>query len=248
MFPLSHIYFAERLMDNPNEYILLGSIYPDAVISSRLGRDTTHYNTKDLYCFFRGKDNQMRDFAIGAMSHGVDMKGLDYYSDEGYQGYSSGYCFVKAAEIEEDVITCCNIPPEWGLWKAHNFIEMAFELYLYRNDCSLIDKFNNILQNNELIRYVCIALAEYYNLDSECLVSGLNSFSKFFEYGIMDEKKLACRYKMQLKARHGIEMYNLTGAAAIIEHALDIIKPDIYSFFDYTVTKVKEVIDKITNV
>lgn len=242
MFPLCHIYFAGRVIDNPSDYTLLGSFYPDAVISNELKRDITHYNTRSLLEFSRGRDARIREFSYGAVTHGVDLEGLDYYSDESYPNSYKGYCFEKAKIIKKDVIDCCNIPEEWGLWKAHNFIEMAFELYLNKRDSSIRYKFKNILEDKELIEYVSLFLSAFYDIDRNMFIRSFEVFSNFFEFERLDENSLAKRYSLQLARNHGIKNFNSGMASRIILNALDVISDDVDNFFEYTVFRVKRVI------
>ena len=127
MFPVTHIWFGEKVLGELDNQSILGTIFPDMVISGCLDYDTTHKSGWKLYEFFKKEYPEFLGFARGTISHGVDPKGLDYYGDEKYRGIEKGYCFQKAMEIVDKVVGC-SIPKELGLWKAHNFIEMAIEV------------------------------------------------------------------------------------------------------------------------
>lgn len=245
MFPLCHIYFCDRVLDNPSEFEVLGSIYPDAVTSKKLERRITHYNTGKLHGYFMNKHCDMEDFAVGAITHGVDMRGLDFYSDENYPGAVKGYCFEKAKSIADDVVKCCSIPYEWGLWKGHNFIEMAFEIYLNEIDKSLKYRFKNVLENRDIIECVSSNLSNFYNMERDYFEKGFNKFIDFFDYENLNETTMVKRYSIQLKALHGIEDFDLPGAASIIKKAVDMIRYDADDFFDYTTEEVRKIIDAI---
>ncbi len=66
--------------------------------------------------------------AQGMIIHGVDPKGVDYYADEHWGTGERGWCFQLIEPFVPRVIDACALPAEWGLWKGHNFIEMAMEL------------------------------------------------------------------------------------------------------------------------
>lgn len=239
MFPICHIYFAGSVFGGLTNFSVLGSIYPDAVISGRLKRDITHYNTGDLYSYFESSDGMMKEFAQGAASHGVDMKGLDYYSDEKYPNAYKGYCFEKGKSIEKEVIDCCRIPEEWGLWKAHNFIEMAFELYLDRKNGHIKEQFKRALTDRKSISYISRNLSLFYGIPADYFEKGFCSFSSFFDYEHMNERTMAEKYSVQLYKKHGISNMDICLGEATILKAVDIISHDAQSFLDYAIDRFK---------
>lgn len=245
MFPMCHIYFASRVLDELSDYAVLGCIYPDMLIPHKLTRDITHYNTNGLYGFFKDRDSCMKDFAGGAVTHGVDMTGLDYYSDESYPGLDRGYCFERGREIEQDVIDCCSIPEKWGLWKAHNFIEMAFDLYLCNDNEWIMEKFNRAINNSEVVRHISRELEEFYNISASMFEESFRKFVDLVQYNGKDEHSIMERYAFQLKKKHDISNVNISKGASVLLEAVEIIKPDAQNFFMNTAFHVKEVMDGI---
>lgn len=246
MFPMCHIYFANEVLGQLSCFSLLGSIYPDIAGLANLSRNVTHYNTADLYEFFKFKDVKMKEFAMGAVTHGVDLKGLDYYSDEMYPGLDSGYCFYMGKEIENEVIECCRIPREWGLWKAHNFIEMAFDLYLCRRNNWIEDFFNRTLGSEDVIDYISNCLGEFYSLPSYTLREGFIRFIKFSACYQVDVHAIVKRYAFQLREKHGILDMNTSKGEEILLKALDIVKAGADDFFELTVQNVRETTSKFS--
>lgn len=243
MFPMCHVYFAKKILaDDISGFSVMGSIYPDVIISGVLERDTTHYNTKALYDYFVVKDKQMGQFATGAVTHGVDMRGLDYYSDESYDEFDKGYCFVKGADIEGDVIECCNIPEKWGLWKAHNFIEMAFELYLCRNNSWIVKLFDDTVNNTYITEYVNKQLGEFYGIPVNVISESFKKFTEMVHYDNIDEYSMIKKYALQLNKKHGINNIDIDKGASLIIKSVDIISNEVEEFNFLTINNIKQVI------
>lgn len=245
MFPLCHIYFTSKVFENISDFAIIGSIYPDIVISEAISRDMSHYNTEELFKYLIHSGKKMEEFAVGALTHGVDMKGLDYYSDENFPRGYKGYCFEKGKIIEENVIECCRIPREWGLWKAHNFIEMAFELYINQRHKDILKTFKKVLEDSNIIRYISQHLEGYYHVSASSLEQSFKNFYKIFEYDQLNELTMMRKYGMQLKKKHGIENIDIEKAGLVISTAVEIISHDADDFFNYTIPKVKKVVEML---
>jgi len=245
---MCHVYFAQNILsDRLSGFSIMGSIYPDVIVSGILNRDVTHYNTKDLYRHFSFRDEQMTEFALGAVTHGVDMKGLDYYSDENYEGLNMGYCFIKGKEIEEDVVACCNIPEKWGLWKAHNFIEMAFDLYLCRNNPWIAKLLDETVNNTCITTYINKSLSEYYGIPASVISESFKKFTEFIQYDSTDAYSIIKKYALQLNRKHGINNVDIDGGAHVILKSVDIIKHEIEDFNLRTVSHIKQVVQNDTD-
>ncbi|HBM79669.1 MAG: hypothetical protein QME45_11425 [Clostridiales bacterium] len=246
MFPVCHIYIASKVMDNISDFAVLGSIYPDAVVSRDIPRNITHYNSSALFNFFKNREKKITDFAKGSITHCVDMKGLDYYSDESFpDGHDLGYCFEKAKYIEKDVVKYCNVPEKIGLWKAHNIIEIAFELFIDKKDGSLKHRFKKVIMDEGLIDYVSRRLACFYSKDAGYFVGKFRKFIDYFDYDNVCALNMAKKYSIQLKIKHGIEVEDTSKMASIILKSLDIIKTDADDFIDYVIGSLRRTMPSI---
>ena len=241
MFPVTHIWFAERVLGELNNQSALGTIFPDMVILGCLEYDTTHKSGWKLLDFL-GKDHpEFLGFARGILTHGVNPKGLDYYSDEKYKDLDEGYCFQKAREIEKRVIESCNIPEKMGLWKAHNFIEMAVELEIHRKYPSANKKMKAAMKDMQVIDNICPILDKYYDLKNGTMKSCVEHFGAFVELERPTAESLAVKYDFQMYQKHGIHI-NILKSRDIIDDCRQIISSDMFDFFDYVNIKVVEMI------
>jgi hypothetical protein len=151
MFPLTHIWFSEKVLGYMNNLTVLGAVFPDIVITKCLKYDNTHNVGFGIYEHFKKTNPSFMDFVKSMLTHTVNPNGLDYYSDEAYLNGYKGYCFQKGMEIEKEVIDACNIPEEYGLWKAHNFIEMGVELNIADSEPKLSQILHNSFCDKDLI-------------------------------------------------------------------------------------------------
>ena len=52
----------------------------------------------------------------------------DVYKRQVYHHKRPGFCFQEGAKIAPLVEKYCKVPANMALWKAHNFIEIAFDV------------------------------------------------------------------------------------------------------------------------
>lgn len=236
MFPITHIWFSRRVLGYINNMTVLGSVFPDAV-KSCLTYDQTHNIGWGLYEYLREYEDQYLDFVRAVFTHTVYPKGLDFYSDEKYRDGYKGYCFQKAAVIEKEVIEACNIPDSFGLWKAHNFIEMGIEMNIVEAETGLIDIFCKGLADIGLVRNLSSRLDSYYRLEEGSMESCLHKFAGLMELKELSSLALAHRYNTQMQAKHGINI-NISKCSYIIEKSRSIVQEDFESFIDFCTEKV----------
>ena len=72
-------------------------------------------------------DKTYIDLALGVLTHGTCLPGLDTYADESYHGEDMGFCFQEGRKIADKAQRICNLPSSMALWKSHNIIELAFD-------------------------------------------------------------------------------------------------------------------------
>jgi len=236
LFPYTHICFASDVLGRINDEIILGAVFPDTVIAGYLQHHDTHGRCGDIYRYLSGL-GIFTDFAEGAVTHGTSPQGLDYYCDEKYSSFERGYAFEAARSLVGKVIKCCRLPEEMGLWKAHNFIEMAADLWLYQHRPEYHGYLARALSSQDLILALSQVLAPFYELPVAKMAM---SFPVYGEYVTMDDVtplELAKKYGMQTARKHGINI-DIPGAAGVIEEALDIVERSFPDFLQSCRQKV----------
>ncbi len=242
MFPITHIWFSKKVLGYMNNLTVLGSVFPDTVIRCCLSHDQTHDIGWGLYRYFEEHNKGFLDFAKALATHTVNPNGLDFYGDEHYRS-GKGYCFQKAAEIEKEVIAACNIPESFGLWKAHNFIEMGIEMNIASSDRGLLTAFYEGLTDYELEKELCKLLDGYYGLKDMSVDKCFSRFSGYMELEDLSSIAFAGRYNRQMQVKHGISI-NIPEASKIIDKCRVIVKDDFEDFIGYCTEKVKTMLEE----
>lgn len=238
MFPLTHIWFSKRVLGYVSNMTVLGSVFPDTVIKCCLTYDQTHNAGWKLYDYFKEQSEEYIDFARAMVTHTVNPRGLDFYGDEEYREGYKGYCFQKAVEIEKEVIAACNIPEKFGLWKAHNFIEMGIEMNITDSEKGLMDMFSIALNDRTLVREISNHLDRYFGLQDRSLADCFCRFTNFMELKELSSIALAIRYNSQMEAKHGINI-DVSKCSEIIEKSRIIVREDFDGFIECCIDKVK---------
>lgn len=237
MFPMTHIWFSRRVLGYFNNMTVLGSVFPDTVVKCCFTHDQTHNIGWGLYEYFSKFAEQHLDFARAVVTHTVNPKGLDYYGDEEYGNGYKGYCFQKAAEIEKEVIEACNIPEKFGLWKAHNFIEMGIEMNIVLSNKELLNIFHSGLSDTSLICLISSHLDKYFELKDRSVADCFSKFTDLMELSDLTSSAFAKRYNKQMQVKHGISI-DIPKCSNIIEKSRIIVQEDFDSFIACCTEKV----------
>lgn len=228
MFPITHIWFAEKLLKTRDSGLILGAVFPDIVITGCLDYKQTHYCGWPLYEYLK---KEAPSFAKGMITHTIAPRGLDYYGDESYgQGYK-GYCFQKGQQIVDAVVKACHLPQEFGLWKAHNFIEMGIELNLLQESPGLAEALHGAFCDEAALQQAGELLESYFDLKKYCINESFKRFSEYIELENSNSYKLAAKYDMQMRAKHGISI-DIPRAAEIIEDSRSLVQEDFPPFIE----------------
>lgn len=227
MFPQTHVYFAETVLGRRSDAITLGSIFPDMMVGAGVEHARAHSLGLELLRMFRDSE-ELTDFALGAVTHGISPRGLDYFGDEKYPGFERGYCFEKGRNLVKQTIEACNLPERMGLWKAHNIVEMGIEMKISRRD-----QYGQILRrafnNHALIDHLSTVLSAVTG-NGERLKNRIASFPGYIEVYRATPESLAGMYRIQMYAKHQINI-NTAKVAHLIEAAAGHVENDLADFF-----------------
>lgn len=238
MFPITHIWFAEKIMGFRDPSLVLGAIFPDIVITDCLDYKQTHYCGFELYDYLI---HDCPNFAKAMITHTVNPKGLDYYGDECYKSGYKGYCFQKGRLIVNQVIDACNIPESFGLWKAHNFIEMGIELNIMDGNPDINEELHRAFLDSTAIKQVAEPIEDYYGLRRNEIMESFKRFSQYIKLDKSDCHTMAAKYNLQMQSKHGINI-DVDKAAYIIEDCRAFIKTDFDEFIQYCCSAIKNML------
>jgi len=237
MFPSTHLYILEKIIGKADNDAVLGSVFPDILVSEKIKWHDSHCFTADFYkslTFIERKKHI--NFFKGCFSHAVDTKGVDYYGDKNYKDFGEGYSFKWGRIIEEDVASVCGFDRNYALWPAHNFIEMAVELFAVSNDKTLSQRIYNAVKNPppDIIEKT----SEYFNIKPAEAKSIFKNFLNLIPPDAPFLRDLAEKYCLVLKSRHNVDNVNVEEIAGLIEKAQYIIKKDYNNFINYCVVNI----------
>lgn len=241
MYPIAHLYFLELSLKRLNDAAVLGSIFPDLVILSGLDWKTSHSLGEQIWRHFYCCGEEKVLFSLGVISHGIKPHGLDYYSDEKYGTFERGYCFEKARPLVSAVVEACSLSSNDGWWKAHNFIEMGVELYLYNRRPELLSNLRRAFSNSALITSLIHELSPVLKIEKAQLERSFEKFKQFAVDEPIDALTLALRFQKQIYLRHKIESIDINKSRDIIEKGKRMVLSDIETFFQYAKGKMASV-------
>ncbi|MGI6685453.1 MAG: hypothetical protein ACOX47_08300 [Bacillota bacterium] len=230
MFPLTHTLVAQNIISKDDPQVVFGGVFPDLAHGIGLNRDVTHEMGEDFYRFCREHDRSFLDFARAVISHGAKPPGLDYYADQSFEGKKHGYCFQRAVPLVEKVIKTCALPPQMGLWKAHNFIEMAFEVITVELNPVLPDQFLAALEDEAILKGCSDVLGCYFGINRARIFEAFQRMPDFFCLHDVTAVNLAKKYAMQLRKRHGVLKADPQGMTEVLEEARKIVSEEYSSF------------------
>ncbi|MEE0776458.1 MAG: hypothetical protein U0M15_05315 [Bacillota bacterium] len=238
MFPLTHMAVAEKVLGQENQKTILGSLLPDFVSFLGVGRNLGHEMGFDLYHYAQEFDKNYVDLALGVLTHGTCLPGLDTYADEAYHGEAMGFCFLEGRKISEEAARICCLPPSMALWKSHNIIEMAF-------DALTAERIPDIGQRGEAAlahvdESLCRFLSEYFRVEVQKVAEMFQVVPEQFSFDGTDHEVMMKKFLRSLERRHGIVGGNLTEATDLLETAIKIVKPQYDGFMGEVVPAITD--------
>lgn len=255
MFPLAHNYLMQRLLAMPKynlseklskleiDLLLLGAVAPDLVAGMGMDRNYGHTMGKKLYEFCKEKHPEALAFAFGVWAHGADPCGFDYYADEHWED-AKGWCFQKCVPYIPDVIKACNLPEEWGLWKAHNFVEMMAEMECDAAMPSLGARLVEAKKNTEAIEIVKNVLMDFDNPDPNLVAPVIDSVGVIFAVEDVNPLILGEKYAEQMVRRHDIYGSDPQYIAEIISEISHDLKAEYWKWYEMVEKIIIETLEK----
>lgn len=243
MFPLAHNFLIKRIMENPKyqpgkipdsfrrDLMLVGSVFPDLAAGMGMDRDYAHNMGGELYKYCHKICPENLPFAFGVWAHGADPCGFDYYADEKWQD-GKGWCFQRCTPYIDEVVRACNLPPEWGLWKAHNFVEMMAEMECAAECPDLGQNLAAAKNNEDVVQAVFGVVTEYGGAVSSQVRPVLNSIDEIFAITEVTPLALGEKYADQLVRRHGIHGGNPEHMAEILRRISRDLRGEFWEWYE----------------
>jgi hypothetical protein len=251
MFPIAHAWMIDECVPDPTLAHYLGCVWPDMLYGSPLTHQQTHREGAALAAYAKSlavgeEADAFRQFAQGALSHGVEPHGFDWYSDEEYGGRPAserGYAFQRGRQLAGRAALACDVAPDQGWWKAHNLIEMAFERRLYAERPERGERIAAACADTTLIERTCARLAEHFGQPADALAEPIRRFPQIVELRPTTVASLAHAYAMQTRLRHPGAQPDETALERLIAEAEAIVGPDSDEFLRYCSAQVGMMLD-----
>lgn len=254
MFPIAHVWLLERIIARPGPAHYLGCVWPDMLFGSPVSHAQSHQQGRELLAFARGRQaraapaaDEFAAFVAGALSHGSEPQGFDWYSDEAYgdqPAEARGYAFQHGRALAEETAAACHLPPSYGWWKAHNIVEMAFEVPLHQAEPHLGARFVAANADGALVARLAEPLAEFYGQPAEALAQAMRTFGQWWTPA-SSNATLAHLYALQLGAKHHVADADEPALAALIERTTALIAADREIFLAVAVERVGRMLDEL---
>jgi hypothetical protein len=251
MFPIAHAWMIEHCVANPAVAHYLGCVWPDMLYGSPLTHQQTHREGAALAVYASSltpgvEANEFRQFIQGALSHGVEPRGFDWYSDEEYGGLpvsERGYAFQRGRQLADRAAVACGVAQDQGWWKAHNLIEMTFERRLHAERPERGARIASACADTALVERISARLAQHFGQPAETLAVPLRRFPQVVELRPVSVEALAHTYAMQTRLRHRGAEPDEAAIAQLIVEAEAIVAPDADEFLRLSSTQVGAMLD-----
>lgn len=240
MFPLTHMAVARQVLEKDNAMIVTGAIFPDDCAYLGFSRNTCHVLSLDLfdYCREYWPDELYLDFVRASLTHSTVLPGLDFYADEEYGGELRGYCFQRGEKLVPQVMAACHLERGLAYWKAHNFVEMAFEVLTAERIPTIGDRVTSLLPRLETI-FPATFLARYLNRSEEQIVEMYRAVAQHFSFDGHDVPEMASRFARHIANSFGVEQADTEEAAAIVMAARELVADEYDDFMAMTVANIR---------
>ena len=245
MFPLTHLYTAKLVLGYENNLTALGSLFPDYGAYLGIGRNLCHEMGVDMYHFAAEHFPDHIDFALGAMTHGTALPGIDWYADEEYHGIRPGFCFQKAELIVDEVKACCNLPQNIAIWKTHNIIELAFDIITEKRQPQIGQSALKALPA-EHSGFCSAFLQSYLGRPEEDIRDMFTEVTDYFSFDGNNVEEMAEKFIASLKRRHNITNCDKDDLIRLIGKAADIVEPLYDDFMNEAINAIISDLQKRT--
>lgn len=233
MFPLAHAWLIQQLVPAPTPAHYLGCVWPDMLFESPLSHTQSHRSGTRLAEAINTVPtgparDEYRAFVVGALSHGTEPHGFDWYSDEEYgdrPASERGYAFQQAVSLSEDAARACDVAPEQGWWKAHNLVEMAFEQPLYLAAPHLGVSLADACADVALCARIAEVLAGIFGQPADALSGAMLRFPAVVSFAPATARPQAETYAHQTRLKHAGSNPDVAALESLIERAQTIIAP-----------------------
>lgn len=232
MFPLVHYFVNRHIYGNVSKMMALGGVWPDLAAGAGYDRNLAHYMGHDFFhwCLEHAPDHL--DLARGVISHGNNPQCVDYFADEDWPGCEKGWCFAKGAPYMPQVGAATHLPGHLLWWKAHNFVEMSYELIAAADCPGLEEELLARVEDEAAKRDTAQVLAAYTRKPADDIYAMFSKIPQIFAVRDISPEKLAFRQYTAFSIRHNIHDADIPAMAALLEQMRHELASGYYPFME----------------
>ena len=173
MFFHAHLYFTQKIFNSKiDDLLVIGSILPDIAVTKIVDWNELHKSERvERFEEFVKENNQKYLPLIkGIKSHIV----LDNFTHKSYKN-GTGYAFQKSPPLINLASECCGIDKKSAKKAAHNFIEIAVDILLLKDDPDLVDILKKSIKScnkSELSKL----LSSFFKKDKDAVFLALSDY------------------------------------------------------------------------
>lgn len=239
MGPLTHIYISQKVTGKNDDFVNLGSVFPDIATTSlgKIDRIKIHDSPNLFSDFIVNKYPESKNFALGYQLHSPTNYGADFYSDDSQLGYAK----IEGRKISQSVAQLLDIEDgEISIVLAHNFIELALDLHLTSQYPNLLIDYQNCLKE-PIIQKILPSLSDYLKVDQKLLKNEFDNFINFLSPKFYQSLETVTQ-NIILKLIEFVfkKRASLGKALEITNQAVNITQPTYQEFLDETIRKIKD--------
>ena len=173
MFFHAHLYFSEKIFNlKQDDLLVIGSILPDIAVTKIVGWEELHKNksVEHFEKFIKENNQNYISLIKGIKSHIA----LDNFTHKSYKN-GTGYAFQKSPPLVNLVSKCCDIDKKSSKTVAHNFIEMAVDILLLKDNPILIETLRKSIKSSDKGKLSQL-LSSFFKKDNKKMLSSLSYY------------------------------------------------------------------------
>lgn len=245
MFPLVHYFVNREIYKTPSNLLILGGLWPDLAFGAGLSRDQAHAMGADFHAWCREQAPAALDLARGILSHGSEPHGVDYYADEFWPGYRKGWCFMQGEAYMDRVAAATGLPQDFIWWKAHNFVELAYELITHQHHAELSGQLMAALSDRDALSQVAGTLSAYHHREADAIIRMYENAPQTFAIAEISPHELARKQKQAFLTRHGHSGGDIAAMAALLGDMQRELEPGYHPFMRTLISLTANMLEQI---
>lgn len=255
MYPLVHYYVNQQVFGEVSHLTALGALWPDLAVGAGGNRDDAHSQGAEFYAWCLDNMPEALDAARGMIGHGIAPPCVDYYADEFWPDHVRGYMFREALPYLPQVAACTGLdgdtdipllppggePPRSNVWwKAHNLVEMAYEMITARRHPNLGAQLVEAVADEEAVNTLARALNRWQGLSVQPVTDIFAAVPT--SYALIDAEAMAQAKMQAASMHHRFSSFNvdIPALAALLEKISEDQADKYPIFMSFLVERTRE--------